>query len=131
MIVATLQECHDRAWNSVGDFLEAKLTMFNGKMMDAEPVLMPAVSSWIRKTKEEYSNCPEDFAVMMIMNCPTAGILTGLQKSFIQNFVTNVIADWPLNACCLLVHPNRAGQSEGRSGVKKLVASTKELAKIF
>ena len=54
-------------------------------------------------------------AVILVMNCPTVGILTGAKESFIQNFVTNVVAaDYPVNSICLLVHPNRAGQSECR-----------------
>ena len=86
--------------------------------MDAEPVLMPAVRSWVRQQVVENGNSTEDICIVMVCNCPTAGILTSLQKSFITNFVTNLVADFPLNACCLLVHPNRAGQSEGRTRVE-------------
>ena len=116
MSIAAHQECHERAWNSVAEFIDSNLKMFScSKMMDAEPVLMPSVRSWVRRQVMESGNGTEDICIVMVCNCPTAGILTSLQKSFITNFVTNLVADFPMNACCLLVHPNRAGQSEGRT----------------
>lgn len=98
------------------------MRMFNGRMMDAEPVLMPAVRSWVRSIVDEHSTGADDVCILMICNCPTAGILTSLQKSFITNFVTNLVADFPQSACCLLVHPNRAGHTEARTCVGDLLA---------
>lgn len=109
------QDCHTRAWEKVADYIDANLKVFSSKMVDAEPVLMPAVRSWIRSQAVEHGNSHEDHSVIMIMNCPTAGILSGLHKSFITNFITNVLADFPLNGLCLLVHSNRASQNEGRT----------------
>ena len=115
LIISNSQDCHTRAWECVSDYIDANLKVYSSKMMEAEPVLMPAVRSWIRSQAVERGNSTEDHAVIMIMNCPTAGILSGLHKSFITNFITNVLADFPLNGICLLVHPNRASQGEGRT----------------
>lgn len=115
LLISNSQDCHTRAWECVSEYIDANLKIYSSKMMEAEPVLMPAVRSWIRSQAVEHGNSPEDHGVIMIMNCPTAGILSGLHKSFITNFITNVLADFPLNGLCILVHSNRASQNEGRT----------------
>lgn len=80
-------------------------------------MLIPKARAWLRDQAEEHGVSHEDHIIVLVMNMPTLGIVTGAKESFIQNFVTNVVAtDFPLNSMCLLVHPNRAGQSEGRTG---------------
>ena len=111
------QDCHDRAWDAVSNFIQSNLSVFAGKTSEAESVLMPKARAWLRDQVQEYGVSHEDHTIFLMMNMPTLGIVTGAKESFIQNFVTNVVAaDFPLNSICLLVHPNRAGQSEGRTG---------------
>ena len=97
--------------------------MFASKTSDAEAVLMPNVRAWIREKIQEHGSSSDDHAVVLILNAPTVGILTAAKESFFQNFITNVISDLPLNSMCLLVHPNRAGQSEGRTRSPKQIVS--------
>ncbi|CAK9110309.1 unnamed protein product [Durusdinium trenchii] len=120
------EECHNRAWEAIQEYMDSHLKTFSGKMMDGEPVIMPQVRSWARSIAMDLSSSTEDHCVIMLMSCPTAGILTGLQKSFINTFVCNLIADFPLNSCCLLVHPNRAGQSDTRTAWKPAAKKEEE-----
>ena len=110
------QECHGRAWQIVTEFIEQNLTQFAGKTSEAESTLMPSSRAWIRKQTDEMGNAPDDHCVMLFLNCPAIGVLSAARTSFILNYVTNVIADHPLNSICFIVHPNRAGQQEGRWG---------------
>ena len=116
-----LQDCHDRAWDAIQEFVETNLTVFSAKTSDAEAVLMPSARSWLRKMSQEHGASSEDVGVILVMNCPTVGILTGAKESFFVNFIMNVMADFPVNAMCLLIHPNRAGQSDGRRWAKSLI----------
>lgn len=121
MIFLNHQDCHNRAWEAVRTFVETNLSMFVSKTSDAEAVVTPNVRSWIRDKIRERGNAVDDHCVVMILNCPTVGIMTAGKESFFLNFITNVISDLPLNSMCLLVHPNRAGQAEGRTQVPKMV----------
>ena len=114
------QDCHNRAWEAVRTFVETNLSMFVSKTSDAEAVVTPNVRAWIREKIREHGNAVDDHSVVMILNCPTVGILTAGKESSFLNFITNVISDLPLNSMCLLVHPNRAGQAEGRTQVPKM-----------
>eukprot|EP00438_Fugacium_kawagutii_P026722 Skav228688 [mRNA] locus=scaffold2247:276425:279751:- [translate_table: standard] len=44
------------------------------------------------------------------MSCPTVGIMPASYKGFMATYISNVLADFPTNGICLLIHPNRAGQ---------------------
>lgn len=96
--------------------MEENLTQFAGKTSEAESTLMPSSRAWIRRQIAEMGNGPEDHCVMLFLNCPAIGVISAARTSFILNYVTNVIADHPLNSVCFIVHPNRAGQQEGRRG---------------
>lgn len=85
--------------------MENHFSIFSGKASEAESTVMPASRSWVRETISDLgSQGPDDHMVVVILNCP-----------YIVNYVTNILADYPSNSVCLLVHPNRAGQQEGRT----------------
>ena len=111
----SVQDCHRRAWDAVSKFLSENTGVFAGKSVEAESTVMPASRSWIREMTHELGNSADDHCVVLILNCPSIGIISATRMNFILNYVSNVLADYPLNSICFLVHPNRAGQQEGRT----------------
>ena len=101
------QDCHNRAWTAVGTYLKANMKVFGGKLADAESITLPEVRQWLRSTAMEMGSSVDDHACVFMVNCPGLGILGANAKSFLLNFVTNA----------LVVHPNRASQQEGRTGL--------------
>ena len=114
------KDCHNRAWESVREFMDQHLKMFCGRTADAESTLMPLSRSWLRESAADLATGTEDHCVMLFMVCPCLGILSASRTSFILNFVTNVLSDFPQNGICFLVKPNRAGQQGERRRVSKL-----------
>ena len=116
-IYCIYQDCHSRAWAAVGAFLKENMTIFGGKTVDAESTTMPQVRQWARGAATELGGAPDDHCVILMINCPGAGILGANAKSFLISFITNCLADFPDNSLALLVHPNRANGQECRTGV--------------
>ena len=107
------QDCHNRAWECVSNFITENLTQFVGKSVEAESTVMPASLAWLRDQAKELGNSPEDHGIILFLNCPAIGVISAARHSFILNYISNVLADFPLNSVCFVVHPNRA-QQEGR-----------------
>ena len=84
-------------------------------MVDAESTLLPALRSWLREAAQDCSSSPQDFTVVLFLNCPALGVLTAGRTSWALNLITNVLADFPTNGICFLVKPNRAAAQVGRS----------------
>jgi hypothetical protein len=99
----------------VANFLKTTMTIFGGKIGEAESTLMPEVRSWVRSMTQELGPSPDGTAVILFINLPGMGILGASAKSFLLSFVTNMLADFPENSVALLVHSNRASQQEGRT----------------
>ena len=120
----------------VGSFLKTNMTIFGGKLADAESTIMPEVRQWAKATASDVGNGPEDHMVCMMVNCPGLGIFGASAKAFLLSFITNVLADFPENGIALLVFPNRASQHEGRRDhimlhIKSLIGSIKVLQSNF
>lgn len=109
------QDCHERAWTVVGDFIDTRLSMFPAKLSDAESTAMPASRNWIRTMVQEYGSAVNDHMVILWVNCPALGIMGAQRTSFLLSYISNVLSDYPDNSVCFLVHPNRAGHHEGRT----------------
>ena len=107
------QDCHNRAWECVSNFIAENLTQFVGRTVEAESTVMPASRAWLRDQAKELGNSPEDHGIILFLNCPAIGVMSAARLSFILNYISNVLADFPLNSVCFVVHPNRA-QQEGR-----------------
>ena len=107
------QDCHCRAWECVSNFITENLTQFVGRTVEAESTVMPASRAWLRDQANELGNSPEDHGIILFLNCPAIGVISAARHSFILNYISNVLADFPLNSICFVVHPNRA-QQEGR-----------------
>ena len=109
------KEMHDRAWKVVSDFMETHLSMFAAKLSDAESTAMPASRSWIRNMVQEHGSAVNDHMVVLWVNCPALGVMGAQRISFLLSYISNVLSDYPDNAVCFLIHPNRAGHHEGRT----------------
>ncbi|CAL1154099.1 unnamed protein product [Cladocopium goreaui] len=126
-------DCHQRAWSVVDSFLKTTMTIFGGKIGEAESTLMPEVRSWVRSMTQELGPSPDGTAVILFINLPGMGILGASAKSFLLSFVTNMLADFPENSVALLVHSNRASQQEGRKdlGMKERGLRIRPLTWVF
>ena len=82
--------------------------------MELESTTMPAVRQWVRTMRNDMGCSTSDHIIAIWVNCPSLGIMGASHKAFVLSFVTNVLSDSPENSICFLVHPNRAGQQEGR-----------------
>ena len=109
-----MQECHQRSWEVVGNFMKDNLTQFVGKTTEADSV-MASSRSWLRQMSTDLGGAPEDHGIFLFFNIPALGVMSAARTSFALNYITQVMADHPLNAVCVLVHANRAGQQEGRT----------------
>ncbi|CAL1131715.1 unnamed protein product [Cladocopium goreaui] len=111
-LIKQLEDCHNRAWEAVAEFMGQNLAVFAGKVAEGESTVMPKSRSWLRETIQENANSQDDHSICLWMNCTTIGILGAHHKNFIYNYVANVLADYPLNGICFLVFPNRAGMQD-------------------
>jgi len=103
-----------RSWDIVSQFLKENLTIFTGKGSELESTVMPASRAWLREVAAEHGNHFDDHCIVLWCNCASIGVMGASRGMFILSYITNVLADFPLNSVCVLVHPNRAGQQEGR-----------------
>lgn len=110
-----MQDCHGRAWDVVGQFMKENLTQFVGKTTESDSV-MASSRSWLRNQSTDLGGAPEDHGIFLFFNIPALGVMSAARTSFALNYITQVMADHPLNAVCILVHANRASQQEGRMG---------------
>ena len=94
--------------------MNANVRIFSGKLATADSTVMPTTRSWLRQTCSEHGSSFDDHHVILWLNCTTIGILGAHQRAFLLNYITNVLADYPLNGICFCIFPNRAGQ-EGRT----------------
>jgi len=95
--------------------MDDRFKMFSSKMNDAESTLLPALRSWLREAAQDCGSSPQDFTVVLFLNCPALGVLTAARTSWALNFISNVLADFPTNGICFVVKPNRASGQAGRS----------------
>ena len=116
-----LKDAHNRSWNTIKHFMDENMETFTGKSTDAEATVMPPVRQWLNKNARDYG-ASNEYTVQMFLNAPTIGVMTAGQRSFFVNFVCNVLADFPRNGICFLVHPNRA-QHEPRKDAENFVHS--------
>jgi len=114
-VAPSMQDCHGRAWDVVGQFMKENLTQFVGKTTEADSV-MASSRSWLRQQSTDLGGSPEDHGIFLFFNIPSLGVMSAARTSFALNYITQVMADHPLNAVCILVRANRAGQQEGRTG---------------
>eukprot|EP00435_Cladocopium_sp_Y103_P038190 s1676_g10.t1 len=77
------------------------MTIFAGKIGEAESTLMPEVRSWVRSMTQELGSATDDHAVIIFINLPGMGILGASAKSFLLSFVANLLADFPENSIAL------------------------------
>ncbi|CAK9104768.1 Uncharacterized protein SCF082_LOCUS48858 [Durusdinium trenchii] len=115
-LVAQLEDCHNRAWQCVGSFLDTNLKIFAGRSTDSESTVLPNSRTWIRDITVDIGSSPQDHAVILILNLPAHGVVSASRQTFILNYVSNLLADYPMNGICFAVHPNRAGQENRRGG---------------
>ena len=110
------QECHTRSWQIVSDFLKQNLTLFVGKTSDGESTILPQSRAWLKDMSIEVGNSQDDHQIVLLLNCPSIGVLSAARLSFILTYISNILSDFPLNSVCFLIHPNRAGHQDGRQG---------------
>ena len=101
----------------MGQYLKETLTLFTGRGTDAESTVMPSARSWVKELIQDHSTSSDDAAIFVWLNCPAIGVMSASRLSFILNFISNILADHPINAVAVLVNPNRAGGHEGRQGI--------------
>lgn len=83
----------------------------SGRASDAESTVLPAIAGWIDRTLEDCCASGDNYSVVILLNCPTVGILGTEKKEFFVTAVTNLLNQYRRNAVALLVLPNRAGQT--------------------
>lgn len=91
-----------------------RMAVFTGKTAEAEGTILPQLRKWLKESSQDYS-APNEHTVMLFLNCPTIGVMSATQRSWFLNCICNILADWPRNGICFVIHPNRA-QQETRPG---------------
>eukprot|EP00435_Cladocopium_sp_Y103_P059155 s1382_g21.t1 len=85
-------DCHARAWDSVGAYMESHVKVFCGRVLDGETTLMPSSRQWLREAASEVSNGgADDHCVVLIMSCPTTGIMSAAYKGFMISYIANCL----------------------------------------
>ena len=111
------QECHNKAWDLVGSYLESNLRMFSGKSVDADSTVLPSLASWVQDSLADIPEARsfEDHGVVLWVNLPTAGIIGASKYDFLLTSITNLLTQYKKNSIALIIHPNRAGQLQSSS----------------
>ena len=100
----------------VTKFIEENLCVFPAKMEHAESALLPNTKSWVRRCLDDMGcNSAEDHTVFLWLNCPVVGIISSEKYDYFLTCICNMLADWPKNSVCVIVHPNRAAQLDKRT----------------
>jgi hypothetical protein len=110
------KECHTRAWHVVRDFIQETMNIFPSKMEHAESAILPTAKKWIRTCLDDM-NCrsPDDHTIILWLNCPVVGIMSSEKYDYFLTCICNLLADWPKNSVCVIVHPNRAASLDKRT----------------
>jgi len=103
--------------------MEANFTVFAGKAATADSTILPTSRSWLKSMAQEHSGSVDEYQVVLWLNCTTVGILSAHQKAYMYSYVSNVLADFPLNGICFCIYPNRAGQNQDFNRTSKMTKS--------
>ena len=105
---------HTRAWEAVGEYLQANLRILVGKPSDAESTVLPSLTSWLQETIADTPECRvfDDHGIILWVNLPSAGILSAHKYDFLITTISNVLAMHRKNSMAILVHPNRASDTQ-------------------
>lgn len=98
------------------DFIQENMNIFPSKMEHAESALLPTAKKWIRTCLDDM-NCksPDDHTIILWLNCPVVGIMSSEKYDYFLTCICNLLADWPKNSVCVIVHPNRAASLDKRT----------------
>ena len=109
------EDCHQRAWTVVGDYLTSSMRLFSGKSVDADSTVLPATASWIQEAFSEIPSARsyDDHGVIVWTNLPTAGILGASKYDFMVTAIANLLTTYRKNSMAIIVHVNRASQMNG------------------
>ncbi|CAL1142471.1 unnamed protein product [Cladocopium goreaui] len=112
LLVKQLEDCHNKAWRCVTDYMEANLKVFAGKVDMAENTLMPLVNGWITTSLSEISavRAADDHAIIGWLVLPTAGVVGAQKWDWFLNFICNLLGQHRKNGMVIIVHSNRASQ---------------------
>lgn len=108
----------------MGNFLKTHLNLFCGRTAEADSVLMPQVRAWVRDQAQELGSAPDDHQVVVYLCCPSLGIMGAQYRAFMLSFISNILADHPVNSVAIIVHPNRASQESRTGRVKRRLYAT-------
>ncbi|CAL1150425.1 unnamed protein product [Cladocopium goreaui] len=119
-LVSKLEDAHKKAWDAVGSYMSSNLQFFEGRAIEAESTVLPALSTWMTETLGEIAEVrsPDDHCIFLLINLPTAGVVPAAKSDFFLTAVTNILASYSKNSIAIFVHGNRAGDASGRRGVK-------------
>lgn len=98
--------------------MKENLTQFIGRMSDSDTV-MASSRTWVRQMSIDLGASPEDHGIFVLLNIPAIGVMSAGRMNFILSYLTQLMADHPMNAICFAVHANRASQQEGRTEMGK------------
>lgn len=106
------QECHSKAWQLVGAYMESNLCVIAGKASEAESTMMPRAISWVQEMLADIPEVREtdDHAVLLWLNLPSAGIISAQKWEVFVTLVANMLSLYRRNGIALIIHSNRAGQ---------------------
>ncbi|CAL1126072.1 unnamed protein product [Cladocopium goreaui] len=112
-LVKQLEECHNKAWDIVNNFMVNNVQMFCGTALNGISTIMPEVSSWVTSTLNDVAEVRDssDHLVVLWANLPTCGIISAAKLDFVISFLTNQLEKHKRNGAALIIHPNRAAQA--------------------
>lgn len=77
------------------------------------------LTDWVETSLQEMAEVrePDDHAVVVWVNLPTAGILGVHKREWVVTYLANVLQKFKRNGVAVLVHSNRASQTTSGSSL--------------
>lgn len=81
---------------------------------------------WLSECMEEmtFVRTPQEEGTVLWVNMVTAGVVPLMKKNFLVSLVTGLLTSCPTNACCVLIHTNRASESKSGSETQFIIGFT-------
>ena len=97
--------------------MEKRLKVWSIKPSQA---VIPTLLPWLDESMNAmcYMRSDTEEGVVLWLNLPTAGVVSGVKRDYFLSLVTGLLASRPANSVCVVLHANRACDGKKTTGAQ-------------